>query len=250
MYIYISLHTNIQYREQATTRQEMKLKEFDDHEAAAHVRKSKLGGSLLDLARVRHQDYSMGRAKLLPEIGTHTHTYTHTHTHTSLSLSLSFPYTWTHTRTHAHTHTCAHTRARARAHTHTHAHTHAHTHTHTRQGFLLSARGTQIVNALRDRADCEEWKLPGMRTSDARVLVRQVLGRYVGLVHMFMCFDVSLSRWSIQLVVLERRIALVMSHVSFICLLAPISLSYSFVEALSPFSVARSFTHLNLFILL
>jgi hypothetical protein len=89
-----------------------------------------------------------------------------------------------------------------------------------------------------------------MRTSDARVLVRQVLGRYVGIIHVFMCFELSLSRWSIQFVVLERRIALVMSNVSFICLLARISLSYSFVEALSPFSVARSHTHLNFIILL
>ena len=44
---------------------------------------------------------------------------------------------------------------------------------------LASARGTPVVNGLRDRADCEEWKLPGMRTADARVLVRQVLGRCV-----------------------------------------------------------------------
>lgn len=54
-------YLRLQYREHATARQELKLREFEDFAAAAHVRKTRVGGSLLDLARARHQDYSMGR---------------------------------------------------------------------------------------------------------------------------------------------------------------------------------------------
>jgi hypothetical protein len=54
-------YLRLQYREQAASRQELKLRELEDYEAAAHVRKTRLGGSLLDLARARHQDYSLGR---------------------------------------------------------------------------------------------------------------------------------------------------------------------------------------------
>jgi len=62
-------YLRLQYREQAAARQELRLKEFEDHEGAAQVRKAGVGGSLLDLSRMRHRDYAMGRSKMLPAIG-------------------------------------------------------------------------------------------------------------------------------------------------------------------------------------